>query len=90
MTTETLMEEYHRKRAPEYERTYGERGRLERQEDLATLKEWLLKSGKTILEIAAGTSYWTAVAVPVAKSNTATDRNRETLDPSDKQHARSS
>ena len=68
----------------------NKRGRLERQADLATLKERLLKSGKTILEIAAGTSYWTAVAVPVAKSNTATDRNRETLDPSDKQHARSS
>jgi SAM-dependent methyltransferase len=76
------MEEYYRRRAGEYDRIYDERGRPDRQRDLRRLKRWLvpLARGRTILEVAAGTGYWTAVAAPVAKRIVATDYNAETLD----------
>ena len=72
------MEEYYRKRAPEYDQIYQI---PRRQGELAQLKAWLIERirGRTILEIAAGTGYWTEVAARVAKAITATDRNPETL-----------
>ena len=72
------LEDYYRARAPEYDRFYQ---RPERQNDLARLRAWLTDHarGRTILEVAAGTGYWTEVAAPVCKAMTATDPVDETL-----------
>lgn len=73
-----MMADYYRKRASEYDALYE---CAEWRSDLAVLKDWLVAhaSGRTLLEVAAGTGYWTAVAAPVAKAITATDINAETL-----------
>jgi ubiquinone/menaquinone biosynthesis C-methylase UbiE len=72
------MEVYYRDRALEYDKFYEI---PERQHDLACLKSWLLDHvrERTILEVAAGTGYWTQAAAAVAKAITATDYNPETL-----------
>ena len=69
---------YYRDRAAEYDAVYD---KPERQQDLATLKELLppLVAGKRVLEIAAGTGYWTQVLARSAQSIAATDLNDETL-----------
>jgi SAM-dependent methyltransferase len=76
MTTE--MKNYYRERALEYDQIYQV---ARRQDELAYLKTWLIEHvrGRTILEIAAGTGYWTEVAAPVARAIVATDYNPETL-----------
>lgn len=70
--------EYYQQRAPEYDEVYA---MPERQADLAELKRLLppLVAGRRVLEIAAGTGYWTQVIAPAAASVTATDLNPETL-----------
>ena len=70
--------EYYQQRAPEYDEVYA---KPERQADLAELKRLLapLVAGRRVLEIAAGTGYWTQVIAPGAASVTATDLNPETL-----------
>ena len=72
------MEIYYRDRAPEYDKFYQV---PERQHDLKRLKSWLVEHvrGRDILEIAAGTGYWTEAAAAVAKAITATDYNPEML-----------
>jgi SAM-dependent methyltransferase len=72
------MAEYYRRRAAEYDSLYLAAAW---RDDLAVLKDWLAAhaTDRTILEVAAGTGYWTAVAAPVAKAITATDINAETL-----------
>jgi ubiquinone/menaquinone biosynthesis C-methylase UbiE len=72
------MEAYYRERAAVYDEFY-QVGR--RKDDLVALRSWLLErvQDQTILEVAAGTGYWTEVAAPVAKAITATDYNPETL-----------
>jgi ubiquinone/menaquinone biosynthesis C-methylase UbiE len=72
------MKDYYRSRAPEYDRFYQN---PHRQNDLVTLRAWLTDhvGGRTILEVAAGTGYWTEVAASVCKSITATDAASETL-----------
>jgi len=72
------MEEYYRERASEYDKFYEV---PERHDDLARLKGWLVEhvGGRTILEVAAGTGYWTETAASVAKAITATDINPEML-----------
>jgi SAM-dependent methyltransferase len=74
----TTLEDYYRSRAPEYERFYQNPAR---QNDLARLRAWLIDyvRGRTILEVAAGTGYWTEVAAPVCNAITATDSVTETL-----------
>ncbi len=73
-----MLAEYYRKRAAEYDAFYAD---PERQADLAVLRDWLATAARSrrILEVAAGTGYWTAVAAPVAAAITATDINAETL-----------
>lgn len=73
-----MLAEYYRKRAAEYDAFYADPAR---QADLAVLHDWLAAAanGRRILEVAAGTGYWTAAAAPVAAAITATDINAETL-----------
>lgn len=72
------MEAYYRERAAVYDEFY-QVGR--RKDDLIALRSWVVERVQdgTILEVAAGTGYWTEAAAPVAKAITATDYNPETL-----------
>lgn len=73
-----MLAEYYRKRAKEYDALYATAAW---QAELPILRDWLVSRvrGRTILEVAAGTGYWTAVAAPVAKAMTVTDINLEML-----------
>jgi demethylmenaquinone methyltransferase/2-methoxy-6-polyprenyl-1,4-benzoquinol methylase len=77
--TDTDLSAYYAARAGEYERIYD---KPERQADLARLRQLLPDyfAGRTVLEIACGTGYWTQVIAPVARKVTATDINPETLE----------
>jgi demethylmenaquinone methyltransferase/2-methoxy-6-polyprenyl-1,4-benzoquinol methylase len=72
------MEAYYRGRARDYDRIYEFR---EWQSDLATLRTWVARhaKGRVVLEVAAGTGYWTAAAAATAKAIVATDYDREML-----------
>jgi ubiquinone/menaquinone biosynthesis C-methylase UbiE len=74
----TGTEDYYQARAPEYDRVYA---KPERQADLALIREWLVNilRGRRVLEIAAGTGYWTEVYAGHAASAVATDVNPATL-----------
>jgi ubiquinone/menaquinone biosynthesis C-methylase UbiE len=71
--------EYYRERAAEYDAVYA---KPERQQDLAKLRGLLspLVAGQRVLEVAAGTGYWTRVLSGSAAAITATDLNAETLE----------
>jgi demethylmenaquinone methyltransferase/2-methoxy-6-polyprenyl-1,4-benzoquinol methylase len=71
--------DYYAKRAHEYERVYR---KPERQEDLHQLRALVKRSfaGKTVLEIACGTGYWTECLSEVARAVTAIDANDEVLE----------
>jgi len=73
------LAEYYRERAAEYDAVYA---KPERQQDLARLHGLLspLVAGQRVLEVAAGTGYWTRVLSGSAAAITATDLNAETLD----------
>lgn len=73
------LTDYYRDRAAEYDAIYA---KPERQGDLATLATLLpgLVEGRRVLEIAAGTGYWTRVLSASASEIVATDINDETLD----------
>jgi SAM-dependent methyltransferase len=70
--------DYYADRAAEYDEVYT---KPERQGDLSTLKQLLppLVAGQRVLEIAAGTGYWTQVLATTAAAITATDVNAETI-----------
>jgi SAM-dependent methyltransferase len=70
--------DYYAERAAEYDEIYR---KPERQADLARLTELVppLVAGKRVLEIAAGTGYWTRVFATTAAYITATDLNAETI-----------
>jgi SAM-dependent methyltransferase len=72
------LTDYYRDRATEYDAIYE---KPERQEDLARLRSLLppLVAGRSVLEIAAGTGYWTKALSATAHSVLATDLNDETL-----------
>jgi len=72
------LAEYYAERAAEYDEVYG---KPERQADLARLRQLLppLVAGKRVLEIAAGTGYWTQALATAAAGITATDVNAETI-----------
>ena len=72
------MREYYAARAPVYDEVYR---RPERQADLDELRrrvaEWF--AGRSVLEVACGTGYWTQFIAPVASRMTATDAVAEPL-----------
>ena len=72
------MREYYAARAPVYDEVYR---RPERQADLDELRrrvaEWF--AGRSVLEVACGTGYWTQFIAPVAARMTATDAVAEPL-----------
>jgi SAM-dependent methyltransferase len=72
------LADYYAARAAEYDEVYA---KPERQGDLARLKQLLppLVAGQRVLEIAAGTGYWTWVLAGTAAAITATDVNAETI-----------
>ncbi|WP_328523676.1 class I SAM-dependent methyltransferase [Kribbella sp. NBC_00359] len=72
------LADYYRQRATEYDAVYE---KPERQEDLTRLRDLLppLVAGRSVLEIAAGTGYWTTALSSSARSVVATDLNDETL-----------
>jgi SAM-dependent methyltransferase len=74
----TQLSAYYRDRAAEYDAVYA---KPERQEDLAAVRGLVtrLASGR-VLEIAAGTGYWTQVLSASATTITAADITPETLD----------
>jgi demethylmenaquinone methyltransferase/2-methoxy-6-polyprenyl-1,4-benzoquinol methylase len=68
------LAEYYQRWAPDYDEVYA---RPERQPDLAALHDLVpsLAEGRSVLEIAAGTGYWTQYLARTAASVTATDLN---------------
>ena len=69
---------YYAARAAECERIYD---KPERQDDLQRLRALIPAyfAGRSVLEIACGTGYWTQFIAPLASSVTALDINPETL-----------
>lgn len=72
------MLDYYRERAPTYERVYH---KPERQADLRAMEAALpaFFTGRSVLEIAAGTGWWTPHGARDAQRWLATDLNPETL-----------
>ena len=79
MSAGTGTEEYYRRWAPEYDEVYT---RPERQGDMLAVRTRLTSwfAGKRVLELAAGTGWWTSVLADTAASVTATDVNQAALD----------
>lgn len=73
------LEQYYANRAPEYDRVYK---KPERQGDLRVIEGWLPEvfAGKSILEIACGTGYWSQFLAPIARSLVAIDASSEVLE----------
>ncbi|HVE52877.1 MAG TPA: methyltransferase domain-containing protein [Ramlibacter sp.] len=72
------MRDYYASRAPEYDQVYL---KPERQADLHDIRQWLptVFKGKSVLEVACGTGYWTQYLAPVAAGMVAVDSSPETL-----------
>jgi len=70
--------DYYRRRAAEYEAIYA---KPERQADLESLRKSIPErfAGKTVLEIACGTGYWTTLIAAVAKCVLACDLAEEPM-----------
>ncbi len=77
MTTGT--EYYYARRAPEYDRVYG---KPERQGDIRRLSEFVdgSLSGRRVLDVAAGTAFWTARYADRTRAVAVVDVNPSTLD----------
>lgn len=75
---EASMAAYYAARATEYEAVYA---KPERQADLRLLETWLpgVFAGRRVLEVAAGTGWWTVHGARDAAFWLATDLNPETL-----------
>jgi demethylmenaquinone methyltransferase/2-methoxy-6-polyprenyl-1,4-benzoquinol methylase len=73
------MQSYYAARAPYYDDVYD---KPERREDIAFLREYLPATfaGRTVLEVACGTGYWTQHIAPAASAMTATDAVAEPLE----------
>jgi demethylmenaquinone methyltransferase/2-methoxy-6-polyprenyl-1,4-benzoquinol methylase len=75
---EDSMRTYYAQRAQIYERVYH---KPERQADLRAMEAWLpgCFAGRSVLEVACGTGWWTPHGARLAASWLATDLNPETL-----------
>jgi len=75
---DSKMQSYYKKRAPIYDRIYSY---PERQENFRYLEAYISEhlAGLDVLEIAAGTGYWTQFIAAKASSLLATDASIETL-----------
>jgi predicted O-methyltransferase YrrM len=71
---EQVVVEYYERRAPEYDHVYE---KPERQADLKALRALLREAfkGRSVLEVAAGTGYWSEVIAPRAAHLLMTDVN---------------
>lgn len=74
----TNLSDYYSARAAEYDRVYA---RPERQQDLRAIERWLptVFRGRSILEVACGTGYWTRFIAPLASTMLCVDASPETL-----------
>jgi demethylmenaquinone methyltransferase/2-methoxy-6-polyprenyl-1,4-benzoquinol methylase len=74
-----VLERYYSRRAAEYERIYD---KPERQHELEWLRQRIpqLLRGRTVLEVACGTGYWTQFIAREAKHVHACDINESVLD----------
>ena len=72
------MKAYYKERAPVYDEVYSY---PERQEDLRFLEEYIPGQfeDRDVIEVAAGTGYWTQFIAPRSRSILATDANTEVL-----------
>lgn len=72
------MQSYYARRAPEYDAIYR---KPERQAELRALEAWLpgCFAGRHVLEVAAGTGYWSQFIAPAAASLALTDTSLEVL-----------
>ncbi|HEX4764444.1 MAG TPA: methyltransferase domain-containing protein [Usitatibacter sp.] len=78
-STTPHLEDYYSKRAREYEQVYE---KPERQRELEWLRHRVpeLLKGRTVLEVACGTGYWTQYIAPAAKRVYAFDINEPVLE----------
>lgn len=78
-TTAASLEKYYSKRAPEYEQVYE---KPERQAELEWLRQRLpaLFRGRTVLEVACGTGFWTQFIAVHARAVYACDINEPVLE----------
>ena len=78
MSVEAAMARYYAQRAHQYERVYH---KPERQHDLTTLRAAVAETftGRSVLEIACGTGYWTELVSHSAQSIVALDINEEVM-----------
>ncbi|APV48443.1 hypothetical protein BWI17_01335 [Betaproteobacteria bacterium GR16-43] len=78
-STTPHLEKYYAKRASEYEKVYE---KPERQAELAWLRNRIpeLLRGRTVLEVACGTGYWTQFIATQARSVYACDINEPVLE----------
>ena len=75
---DTAIQDYYRERAPVYDEVYAY---PERQADVTQLQEIIpaLLADQQLLEVAAGTGYWTQYIAPVVKHHTAIDFTPQAL-----------
>jgi ubiquinone/menaquinone biosynthesis C-methylase UbiE len=78
-STTPQLEKYYEKRAAEYEQIYE---KAERQDELEWLRRRIpeLFAGRTVLEVACGTGYWTQFIARAAKKVHACDINDAVLE----------
>lgn len=72
------MQDYYAARAPEYDRVYQ---KPERQADLREIERWLpgVFAGRSLLEVACGTGYWTQFLAPRCQRIVAIDAAPQTM-----------
>jgi demethylmenaquinone methyltransferase/2-methoxy-6-polyprenyl-1,4-benzoquinol methylase len=75
---EATLRDYYAARVPEYDRVYE---KPERQQELRLLERWVptVFAGRRVLEVAAGTGYWTRFIAPQTVSLLASDATEQAL-----------